>query len=117
VSGRPTEFTVDARKAGEKSPVEVFGKTADGDDIPVNVRDNGDGTYQCTYKPEKPIKHTIIPAYNGVAVKESPFRVRLGSIFLENFRQSQFNCFKSNFFSYLDNFFVNPHHQVPPFGC
>lgn len=75
VSGHPTSFTVDARNAGAEAPVGVHAKTAEGDDIPIHIKDNNDGTYECSYSPQKPIKHTIIPAYDGVAVKDSPFRV------------------------------------------
>ncbi|XP_076819806.1 filamin-A-like isoform X4 [Clavelina lepadiformis] len=75
ISGRPTKFTLDARKAGDPAPVNVIAKTADGEDLPVTVQDNGDGTFDCEYQPKNPVKHTIIPSYNGVAIKDSPFRV------------------------------------------
>nr|CAB3246486.1 filamin-C-like [Phallusia mammillata] len=75
VCGHPTTFTVDARHAGDKAPVDVYAKTAEGEDIPVKIKENHDGTYECSYSPQKPIKHTIIPSYDGVAVKDSPFRV------------------------------------------
>lgn len=73
--GRPTEFTVDAKSAGKLAPLSNILKTADGDNIPVDVDDNHDGTFTCKYTPKKAVKHTVIPAYDGVAVKKSPFRV------------------------------------------
>ena len=48
---------------------------ADGEDVPVEVEDQGNGVYECSYTPVNPTKHTIIPSYDGVAVKDSPFRV------------------------------------------
>uniref|UniRef100_H2ZJ14 Uncharacterized protein n=1 Tax=Ciona savignyi TaxID=51511 RepID=H2ZJ14_CIOSA len=77
VNGRPTNFTVDAKRAGAPAPVEVVAVAADGENLPVKVTDNGDGTYDCDYTPKNPIKHTIIPSYAGVAVKDSPFRVNV----------------------------------------
>nr|XP_026692753.1 filamin-B isoform X40 [Ciona intestinalis] len=77
VNGRPTNFTVDAKRAGAPAPVEVVAVAADGENLPVKVKDNGDGTYDCDYTPKNPIKHTIIPSYDGVAVKDSPFRVNV----------------------------------------
>ena len=75
VSGKPTHFTIDTRAAGEPAPVDVVAK-ADGEVVPVKVDDLGNGLYECSYTPESPVKHTIIPTYDGVAVKDSPFRVR-----------------------------------------
>jgi len=74
VSGKPTNFTLDTRKAGTPAPVEVIAK-AEGEEVPVKVDDLGTGVYECSYTPEKAVKHTIIPSYDGVAVKDSPFRV------------------------------------------
>ena len=74
VSGKPTNFTLDTCKAGAPAPVDVIAK-ADGEDVPVQVEDLGNGLYECSYTPDKPVKHTIIPSYDGVAVKDSPFRV------------------------------------------
>ena len=74
VSGKPTNFTLDTRKAGAPAPVDVIAK-ADGEEVPVKVDDLGNGLYECSYTPIKPTKHTIIPSYDSVAVKDSPFRV------------------------------------------
>lgn len=41
----------------------------------VQVKDNGNGTYTCTYTPRKPVKHTVMVSWGGVNIPESPFRV------------------------------------------
>nr|XP_039265539.1 filamin-C-like isoform X3 [Styela clava] len=75
VAGRPTEYTIDARSAGRPAPITNSIVTANGEEVPVDVQDNGDGTYTCRYTPRAAQKHTIIPTYDGIAVKNSPFRV------------------------------------------
>ncbi|KAG7278458.1 hypothetical protein CRUP_038753 [Coryphaenoides rupestris] len=62
--GKPTEFTVDAKQGG-KAPLKIV----------AQVRDNGNGTYACSYTPRKPIKHTVMVSWGGVNIPESPFRV------------------------------------------
>nr|XP_061813370.1 filamin-C-like isoform X2 [Nerophis lumbriciformis] len=74
---KPTEFTIDARMAG-KGPLSIYAQDAEGCTINIKVNDKGDGTYLCTYTPTKPIKHTIIIAWSGVNVPNSPFRVQVG---------------------------------------
>ena len=75
IAGHPVQFTVDTKDAGDEAPLEIVAKSVDGEDVPCDVQDNGDGTYTVTYTPKEPIKHTIIPHYDGVAIKNSPFRV------------------------------------------
>lgn len=41
----------------------------------VQVKDNGNGTYACTYTPRKPVKHTAMVSWGGVNIPDSPFRV------------------------------------------
>ncbi|KAG7248645.1 hypothetical protein CRUP_032776, partial [Coryphaenoides rupestris] len=43
------------------------------------VRDNGNGTYACSYTPRKPIKHTVMVSWGGVNIPESPFRMNIGA--------------------------------------
>jgi len=45
---------------------------AEGGDIPVEVRDNGDGTYLANYIPVNPGKYEITVLVNGEHVKDSP---------------------------------------------
>lgn len=47
----------------------------DGNPVDVQVKDNGNGTYSCSYTPRKPIKHTIMVSWGGVNIPDSPFRV------------------------------------------
>ena len=74
------EFTVDTRRAGKtQAPLHVAALDADCNPVEVITKDNKDGTYKCRYMPTKNIKHTVVVAYGGVAVPNSPFRV--GSLF------------------------------------
>lgn len=41
----------------------------------VQVKDNGNGTYTCSYTPRKPVKHTAMISWGGVNIPDSPFRV------------------------------------------
>lgn len=47
----------------------------EGSPVDVQVKDNGNGTYTCTYTPRKPVKHTVMVSWGGVNIPESPFRV------------------------------------------
>lgn len=53
----------------------------DNEGCPVEavVKDNGNGTYSCSYVPRKPVKHTAMVSWGGVSVPSSPFRVSLPS--------------------------------------
>lgn len=55
----------------------VFVSLQDGEGTPldVQVKDNGNGTYTCTYTPRKPLKHTVMVSWGGVNIPDSPFRV------------------------------------------
>lgn len=44
----------------------------------ASVKDNGNGTYSCSYVPRKPVKHTAVVSWGGVNVPNSPFRVSWG---------------------------------------
>lgn len=68
------EFTVDARKAG-KAQLEIICNDADGNPVNVDIKDNGNGTFSCKYKPMKNVKHVVVISYGGVNIPKSPFRV------------------------------------------
>lgn len=51
---------------------------AEGNPVDVSVKDNGNGTYSCSYVPKKPLKHTAMVSWGGVNIPQSPFRVRGG---------------------------------------
>ena len=48
-----------------------------GPDLPVDVKENGDGTYIIKYVPEKPGLHSVDVKYGGKRVPKSPFRVQV----------------------------------------
>ncbi|XP_033178951.1 filamin-A isoform X3 [Bombus impatiens] len=74
--GKPTNFTVDVKKAGQ-APLEVVVQDVQGKDVPVRLEDNHDGTVQCHYTPTSASNHVIMVIYGGVATKHSPYRVKV----------------------------------------
>jgi len=51
---------------------------ATGEKVPVQVRDNGNGTYSCAYPGvSKAGTYTITPTVNGEKVKKAPFTVKV----------------------------------------
>jgi len=55
----------------------------------VQIRDNGDGTYSCTYPgATKAGQYTILPTVNGQPVQKAPFKVKVspGEVDLKNFQ-------------------------------
>ncbi|XP_077185790.1 filamin-A isoform X2 [Paroedura picta] len=75
---KPAEFTVDAKNGG-KAPLKVQVQDAEGSPVDVSVKDNGNGTYSCSYLPKKPVKHTAMVAWGGVNIPNSPYRVNIGA--------------------------------------
>ena len=71
----PTEFTVDARKAGQPASLDITAVDVDSNVVDVKVTDNKDATYTCRYTPTKSVMHTICISYGGVAIPKSPFKV------------------------------------------
>lgn len=63
----------------------------DGNPVDVQVKDNGNGTYSCSYTPRKPVKHTVMVSWGGINIPESPFRVSLTFYFTKDNRIVQ--CF------------------------
>ncbi|KAF1390925.1 hypothetical protein PFLUV_G00063170 [Perca fluviatilis] len=76
--GKPTEFTVDAKQGG-KAPLKIVAQDVEGTPVDVQVKDNGNGTYACTYTPRKPVKHTAMVSWGGVNIPDSPFRMNIGA--------------------------------------
>lgn len=72
--GRPADFTVDTRKAGN-APLDVQVIDSRGNAVDAAVRDNRDGTFSCQYTPKLGGKHQVQVNYGGVATKNSPYRV------------------------------------------
>ncbi|XP_038578999.1 filamin-A isoform X2 [Micropterus salmoides] len=76
--GKPTEFTVDAKQGGS-APLKILAQDGEGTPVDVQVKDNGNGTYACTYTPRKPVKHTAMVSWGGVNIPDSPFRMNIGA--------------------------------------
>jgi len=76
----PATFTIEARdkngnrrkEGGDPFLVEVQGPTGP---VPVDVVDNGDGTYNVTYNPEDAGRHDIAVTLDGKPIKGSTFKV------------------------------------------
>ncbi|KAI2800805.1 hypothetical protein BLOT_012377 [Blomia tropicalis] len=82
VIAKPTEFTVDTRKAGGKNvPVDIsVMNNSDYREVETKITDNKDGTYKVKYTPDKLGKHTVQVNYGGVSISKSPFRVEVGGV-------------------------------------
>ncbi|XP_071544155.1 filamin-A isoform X13 [Panulirus ornatus] len=74
VSGRPTDFQVDTRKAGE-APLDVTVMDSNYQPIKLEAKDNKNGIYDFSYRPTRGNKHTVQVNYGGVATENSPYRV------------------------------------------
>ncbi|XP_043469574.1 filamin-A isoform X2 [Leptopilina heterotoma] len=77
-SNKPTHFTIDTKKAG-KAPLDVKIRDGLGRDVPIKIDDKRDGTYQCHYTPTSGSQHVVMVSYGGVAVKKSPYRVKVAA--------------------------------------
>lgn len=71
---------------------------------PMNIDNNQDGTYTCTYMPSKSGQYTISIMYGGKPIPSSPFRVSalLTVLRFYDFKKvlSSQNCFSGRFDSY-----------------
>ncbi|XP_043936269.1 filamin-A isoform X2 [Protopterus annectens] len=75
---KPAEFTIDAKNGG-RAPLKVNAQDAEGNPIDVSVKDNGNGTYSCSYMPKKAVKHTVMVSWGAVNIPNSPFRMNVGA--------------------------------------
>jgi len=75
----PAHFTIhaldnDGKPRGEGG--DPFKVNIDGPgDVEVDVKDNGDGTYSVTYRPDEPGKYKINVDLEGKPIKDAPFTV------------------------------------------
>ncbi|XP_074428063.1 filamin-C-like [Larus michahellis] len=72
----PHSFTVDCSAAG-LAPLEVTLLGPSGLPVPLEVRDNGDGTHKVTYTPATEGPHTAAVRYAGQEVPRSPFKIKV----------------------------------------
>ncbi|XP_065679926.1 filamin-B isoform X2 [Hydra vulgaris] len=70
----PAVFTVDATEAG-KAPLQVDVSGPGGKVYPCQIKDNKDGTFDCSYVPDKKGRYQVSPKYGGDAVPGAPFNV------------------------------------------
>ncbi|XP_036224246.2 filamin-A isoform X3 [Bactrocera oleae] len=75
--GKPQTFTVDTSKAGS-APLEVVVEDVYGKRVPVDIKNNPDGTKACTYTPTSGVPHTVEVNYGSVATPNAPYRVYVG---------------------------------------
>ncbi|KAM8868125.1 filamin B a isoform 1-T1 [Synchiropus picturatus] len=71
----PVEFSIDAKDAG-KGQLSVSITDQDGKPKQPTIHDNGDGTYQVLYLPDRTGRYTIVIKYGGDDIPASPYRVR-----------------------------------------
>lgn len=57
---KPTYFTVDARKAGQKAAFEVIIQDAFGREVPFKLDEKRDGTVQVHYTPTSSSQHVVM---------------------------------------------------------
>jgi filamin len=94
---QPAEFKIQAKdsdgipiKEGG-DPFEVKVKGPHGEDVPVKIHDNDDGTYDVQYEPVGEGEHTVLPTLKGAPIKDAPFKVGIksgadaGNTFIESF--------------------------------
>lgn len=76
VTDEPVQFLCDCSEAGT-APLTATVSPPSGPDVPVEVKDNGDGCYTVEYTPERPGRHSVDVKYGGRRVPKSPFRVQV----------------------------------------
>ncbi|XP_071084082.1 filamin-A-like isoform X4 [Haliotis cracherodii] len=75
-TGKKAEFTVDTRSAGRTpQPLKISCLDVDLKPVEVQITDNKNGTYNCSYMPKRNVKHTIMITYGSVNIPNSPYRV------------------------------------------
>jgi hypothetical protein len=84
--GKDNSFTIQARdpfgnniKHGG-APIGGDIKAPDGSSVPIKAKDNGDGTYLCSYPSiKKSGPHALTPTLAGSPIKDAPFRLNVNS--------------------------------------
>ncbi|XP_069025647.1 filamin-B isoform X3 [Embiotoca jacksoni] len=71
----PVEFNIDAKDAGH-GQLSVLITDPDSKPKQPSIHDNGDGTYQVSYIPDRTGRYTIVIKYGGDDIPASPYRVR-----------------------------------------
>jgi len=85
IIGEDNEFTIETRDAfNNKVPMggaDVGGSLRhleSGEEVPLSVEDNGDGTYRATYPDvSKAGNYELTPTVSGVPIKNAPFQLKV----------------------------------------
>jgi len=93
----PAEFKIYA-KDRDGNPIKEGGDNflvkivdPDGNEVPCDIKDNGDGTYDCNYQPERDGPHKVAVTLDDTHIKDSPKTVNIkpgafaGTSFIESF--------------------------------
>ena len=70
------DFTVDTTKAGGVGRLSVECDGPNGP-VPVDVKDNGDGTFSCSYAPRDVGEHDVKVNFNNKPAGNSPYKVNV----------------------------------------
>ena len=76
------EFVIDTKDAGN-AKLNVSVTDSDQKPVDVNVKDNKDGTFTCTYTPKKAVKHVVVATFGDVVIQKFPYRVTLALYIIE----------------------------------
>lgn len=74
--GVPAEFTVFTKEAGE-GDVDVRVIDNNGKKVPVDIKDNKDGTYTIIYYPTTVGSYSVNITFNSESIPKSPFKVNV----------------------------------------
>ena len=74
--GVPAEFTVFTKEAGE-GDVDVRVIDNNGKKVPVDIKDNKDGTYTIIYYPTAVGSYSVNITFNSESIPKSPFKVNV----------------------------------------
>ena len=74
--GVPAEFTVVTKEAGD-GDVDVRVIDNNGKQVPVDIKDNKDGTYTVIYYPTTFGAYTVNITFNTESIPKSPFKVNV----------------------------------------
>lgn len=73
---KPTQFVVDAKQGGlAELGILIHDQWAN--PIEAVIIDNKDGTYNVSYIPKEPLRHTVSITWGGISIPKSPFKVRI----------------------------------------
>ena len=67
------DFTVDTREAGGFGRLAIECEGPNGP-VPVEIKDNDDGTFNCSYNPVDVGEHKVIVGFNNKPAAKSPYK-------------------------------------------